>query len=198
MSMLLLENYIKYNVLDNKIYFNDLDLEDFGYENNDELELDLDFLIDTLFNNYQLISDSDSDTLTNQNDTRTGQKTFREKLLNKYGKCIISGCKSSKEIQAAHIIPYCEDRQNFMISNGLLLKSNLHTTFDAFYWTINPGTFQIEINTNIDNDELGEIKNYQGMIVSLEKADLLLYKNLEKRYQDFKNTFNKSVIKNIF
>ena len=193
--MLLLENYIKYNVLDNKIYFNDIDLEDFGYENNDELELDLDFLIDTLFNNYQLISESDSDTdsdsLTNQNDnTRFGQKTFREKLLNKYGKCIISGCKSSKEIQAAHIIPYCEDRKNFLISNGLLLKSNLHTTFDSYYWSINPDSFVIEINKNIDDDEIGEIKNYEGICLNLDKDDKLLYNNLHKRHHGFLEKLN--------
>ena len=188
MSMILLENYIKYNVLDNKIYFNDIDSEDFGYDSIDEMETDLDFLKETLFNNLQIIYQIDNSS--DNNNTRFGQKSFRESLINKYGKCLISGCKSSKEIQAAHIIPHCEDRKNFLISNGLLLKSNLHTTFDSYYWSINPDSFVIEINKNIDDDEIGEIKNYEGIMINLDKNDKLLYNNLYKRHQSFCNKIN--------
>ncbi len=190
--MLLLENYIKYNVFNNKIYFNDLDIEYFGYDSLDEMDLDLNFLVSTLFENYSIIYEIDDNEFNNISidNPRFGQKSFRENLINKYGKCVISGCKSSKEIQAAHIIPHCEDRKNFFISNGLLLKSNLHTTFDSYYWTINPDSFIIEINKNIYIDELGEIQYYEGRMVNLEKNDKLLYNNLQKRYQDFRNKIN--------
>jgi hypothetical protein len=172
--MNLLESYLKEQCLNGIIYKKDLDYIYFDYENYDEMEYDLDFLIETIFQNYKIIS--------SQSETRLSQSTFREGLIQKYGKCIITDTNCLDELEAAHIIPYKEDKHNFFVSNGLLLKSNIHKTFDKYKWTINPDTFMIEVKNNID---VGEIKKYQGTKVNLNHSDLLLVNNLKKRYQDY-------------
>ncbi len=172
--MNLLESYLKDQCPNGIIYTQDLDYTYFDYENYDEMEYDLDFLIETIFQNYKIIS--------SQSETRRSQSTFREGLIQKYGKCIITGTHCLDELEAAHIIPYKEDKHNFFVSNGLLLKSNIHNTFDKYKWAINPDTFMIEVKNNID---VGEIKKYEGIKVELNYTDLLLVNNLKKRYQDY-------------
>ncbi len=172
--MNLLESYLKDQCPNGIIYTQDLDYTYFDYENYDEMEYDLDFLIETIFQNYKIIS--------SQSETRRSQSTFREGLIQKYGKCIITDTNCLDELEAAHIIPYKEDKHNFFVSNGLLLKSNIHKTFDKYKWTINPDTFMIEVKNNID---VGEIKKYQGTKVNLNQTDILLVNNLKKRYQDY-------------
>lgn len=174
--MILLENYLTNYCSNKTIYLNELDYTTFGYENYDEMEQDLDFLIETIFQNYKIISSQSEAHI------RLSQSSFREGLIQKYGKCIITNTCCLDELEAAHIIPYKDDRHNFFISNGLLLKSNIHKTFDKYKWTINPDTFIIEVKDNI---EVGEIKTYQGLKINIDNNDLLLINNLKKRYQDY-------------
>ncbi|WP_027257810.1 HNH endonuclease [Leisingera aquimarina] len=62
--------------------------------------------------------------------TRRGQAGFRNGLLTTYdSKCCLSGCDVPAALEAAHIAPYMGDHSN-KLSNGLLLRSDLHTLFD--------------------------------------------------------------------
>jgi hypothetical protein len=62
---------------------------------------------------------------------RRGQRTFRESLMKAYdGRCAISGCPVPQILEAAHIFPYRGDATND-VTNGLLLRSDLHTLFDC-------------------------------------------------------------------
>ncbi|RZU73663.1 HNH endonuclease [Micromonospora kangleipakensis] len=62
---------------------------------------------------------------------RQGQAEFRRRLLEAYdGKCAISGCDVPEVLQAAHIDPYDGPSTN-RITNGLLLRADLHNLFDA-------------------------------------------------------------------
>lgn len=73
--------------------------------------------------------------------TRRGQRKFREKLLNFYNKsCIVTGCKVQDLLEAAHIIPHSEN-SNYSESNGLLLRSDIHTLYDLGYLAIDPNGF---------------------------------------------------------
>ncbi|PPC78620.1 hypothetical protein C4K68_03680 [Pokkaliibacter plantistimulans] len=75
--------------------------------------------------------------------TRRGQKAFREGLLQAYrGRCAITGCDAEPVLEAAHIIPHAES-QSYSISNGLLLRADLHTLFDLFYLSIDPETADV-------------------------------------------------------
>ena len=172
--MKLLESYLKETHINNSIYINDLDYSYFGYENYDEMELDVDFLLESVLKNYKIINGCSQ--------IRSSQSSFREGLIKKYSKCIITETNCVDELEAAHIIPYKDDKHNFFINNGLLLKANIHKTFDKYKWTINPTTFIIEVKSNID---VGEIKQYEGIKVNLDQNDCLLINNLNKRYKDY-------------
>jgi predicted restriction endonuclease len=61
---------------------------------------------------------------------RRGQPEFQRKLLDAYNsKCAMSQCDAIPALEAAHIIPYKGPETNH-ISNGLLLRADLHTLFD--------------------------------------------------------------------
>ncbi len=62
---------------------------------------------------------------------RQGQPEFRRGLLEAYnGQCAISGYDVAYALEAAHILPYRGPHTNH-ISNGLLLRADLHTLFDV-------------------------------------------------------------------
>jgi hypothetical protein len=61
---------------------------------------------------------------------RQGQGAFRSGLLTAYeGRCAITGSAVKQVLEAAHITPYLGPETNH-ISNGLLLRSDLHTLWD--------------------------------------------------------------------
>lgn len=61
---------------------------------------------------------------------RRGQADFRSKLLNAYDrKCAVTGYNWHDALEAAHIIAY-KNRASNEISNGLLLRADIHTLFD--------------------------------------------------------------------
>lgn len=61
---------------------------------------------------------------------RQGQSSFRRKLLKAYdSKCAVTGCAITAILEAAHIVPYRGAETN-NVTNGLLLRSDIHTLFD--------------------------------------------------------------------
>ncbi len=153
------------------IYLNDINYKDFNYDSYDDFELDLNFLIETLYDNCKIY---------NNRQERTEQEQFRRDLINKYGKCIITGTTCKTELEAAHIISFKEDNNNNKIENGLLLKSNIHKTFDDNLWCINPNSLLIEVK---ENKDVGEIINYKGQKVNIDNKKII--SNLNKRYNDY-------------
>jgi hypothetical protein len=66
---------------------------------------------------------------------RQGQRRFRESLIDLYGCCLMSGCNVKDALEAAHIHPYAKNGASH-ISNGLLLRADLHTLFDLYLISI--------------------------------------------------------------
>ncbi|WOJ89750.1 HNH endonuclease signature motif containing protein [Methylocapsa polymorpha] len=61
---------------------------------------------------------------------RQGQPAFRYALMNAYERrCAITGCTIEEVLEAAHISPYLGDHTND-VTNGLLLRADIHTLFD--------------------------------------------------------------------
>ncbi len=61
---------------------------------------------------------------------RQGQYKFRKQLLQNYNfKCCVSGCNIVDVLEACHIYPYRGLETNHP-SNGIILRSDLHTLFD--------------------------------------------------------------------
>ncbi len=69
---------------------------------------------------------------------RQGQPEFRKSLLQAYhGKCSITGFDVEDALEAAHIIPFYGE-QSQSITNGILLRADIHTLFDLYLLSIDP------------------------------------------------------------
>lgn len=89
---------------------------------------------------------------------RLGQGAFRVLVTESYSRrCAITGEKTLPVLEAAHIKPYAESGPNF-ISNGLLLRSDLHKLFDSGYITVTKD-LKVEVSTRI-REEFQNGKEY--------------------------------------
>jgi HNH endonuclease len=69
---------------------------------------------------------------------RLGQGVFRLAVTDAYGRaCAVTHEHSLPALEAAHIRPYSEGGEH-AVSNGLLLRSDLHRLFDRGYLTVTP------------------------------------------------------------
>jgi len=90
---------------------------------------------------------------------RLGQGLFRIYLTDYYDKrCVITGERTLPVLDAAHIKPY-EIVQKHEVSNGLLLRSDLHRLFDDGYLSVDPLTRRLRVSKRI-KDEFENGKDY--------------------------------------
>jgi putative restriction endonuclease len=69
---------------------------------------------------------------------RLGQGAFRVGVIEAYDRrCVVTGERTLPALEAAHILPVTNEG-NHEISNGLLLRRDLHALFDQHYVTITP------------------------------------------------------------
>jgi hypothetical protein len=111
---------------------------------------------------------------------RSDQQSFREDLIKKYNKCIITGIPA-KVCEACHIVPFaiCDDRDKYNADNGILLRRDIHTLFDDGSLKINPNTLLVEISKEIKNDPQMKIySDMHGMKVNIDKNTLLFLKKI--------------------
>jgi hypothetical protein len=74
---------------------------------------------------------------------RRGQRSFRYALIEAYDRrCAITGCDVLDVLEAAHITPYLGPETNH-VTNGLLLRADLHTLFDTGLLAVDPETRQV-------------------------------------------------------
>jgi putative restriction endonuclease len=79
---------------------------------------------------------------------RLGQGAFRVLVTDTYSRrCAVSGEKTLPVLEAAHIRPY-EKQGPHKVSNGLLLRSDIHKLFDKGYLTIS-ADYRIEVSSRI-------------------------------------------------
>jgi putative restriction endonuclease len=80
--------------------------------------------------------------------TRLGQGAFKALVLDAYqGVCAITRHKIRPTLEAAHIRPVSEGGEN-AVSNGLLLRSDVHRMFDRGYVSIDPD-YQLRVSPSI-------------------------------------------------
>jgi len=122
---------------------------------------------------------------------RKEQQKFRENILNRDKKCIVTDIISI-ECQACHIVPV-SDCGCYDIDNGLLINSNHHITFDKYLWSIEPETLLIDVVSD-DSNVVGSIMLYKGKKVNVEPNNIMkMY--LRKRWNIYlknKEKFNKN------
>jgi putative restriction endonuclease len=82
---------------------------------------------------------------------RLGQGAFRVLITDTYHRrCAISGERTLPVLEAAHIMPY-DHTGPHMISNGLLLRADIHKLFDKGYLTVT-NQYKIEVSHRIRSE----------------------------------------------
>ncbi len=80
---------------------------------------------------------------------RLGQGSFRLLVADAYERrCTMTGERTLPALEAAHIHRYSRGGDH-SLSNGLLLRSDLHKLFDLGYLTIEPSTLKIRVSGKI-------------------------------------------------
>lgn len=83
---------------------------------------------------------------------RRGQKGFRDSLITQAAQCAVSNCAIVDILEAAHITAYKNDTHNH-VSNGLLLRCDMHTLYDLELFAIEPDTLFIYFAPQIQDKE---------------------------------------------
>jgi putative restriction endonuclease len=80
---------------------------------------------------------------------RLGQGSFRVLVTDAYRyRCAMTSERTLPVLEAAHIRPYADGGEH-ALSNGLLLRSDLHTLFDLGYVTVDPREKKILVSDRI-------------------------------------------------
>ena len=88
---------------------------------------------------------------------RRGQPAFRASLIKAYeGRCAISDCNALEAMEAAHIYPYAGEKTHH-VTNGLLLRSDLHTLFDLGLLTITVSNMTVQISESLKETSYGSL-----------------------------------------
>lgn len=102
---------------------------------------------------------------------RLGQGAFRILVTDDYRRrCAITGEKTLPALDAAHIRPYSEGGEHAP-SNGILLRRDIHSLFDAGYVTVSPD-LRFEVSNRI-REEFENGRHYyalHGQALSLPEA----------------------------
>lgn len=82
---------------------------------------------------------------------RLGQGGFRVRIIDAYDRrCAVTAERTLPALEAAHIRPYSQE-QRHEVSNGLLLRRDIHSLFDSGYVTVTPA-FRFEVSKRIRED----------------------------------------------
>ena len=77
---------------------------------------------------------------------RQGQPKFRRELLAAYdGCCAVTRCAVPAILEGAHIKPYRGDHTNH-VTNGLLLRADIHTLFDLRLLRVDPAKWTVDVS----------------------------------------------------
>jgi len=80
---------------------------------------------------------------------REGQDRFRTALMEAYdGRCAVTGYSAAETLQAAHIFPYRGPATN-RVSNGLLLRADIHGLFDRGALAIHETNYHILLKPHL-------------------------------------------------
>lgn len=82
---------------------------------------------------------------------RLGQGTFRVLVTDAYNRrCAITGEKVLPALEAGHIKPYSDGGEH-RVSNGILLRRDIHRLFDLGYVTVSPD-YHFEVSKSVKED----------------------------------------------
>lgn len=117
---------------------------------------------------------------------RLGQGAFRLSVMDAYQKrCAITGEKTLPVLEAAHIRPYSEEGPH-QLTNGLLLRSDMHKLFDDGYITVTP-KLRVEVSNRIREEFQNGREYYQYHGKELVMLPKLMSNRPSSIYLDYHN-----------
>lgn len=121
---------------------------------------------------------------TREVEVRKGQQQFREKLLQYWEVCSVTGCSFHEVLIASHIVPWAEasDSERLDVFNGLLLTPNLDRLFDNYFISFN-SSGDILISKTISSKAMHDLGINPSMKLRRTDAKLLSY--LQKHEKEF-------------
>lgn len=91
---------------------------------------------------------------------------FRTALLDLFDStCAISGCKVLDAIDASHIRAVADEGEDH-VTNGWVIRTDLHRLFDVSLLSINPNDGRVHISP----DCMDSYKDYHGLTIALPKG----------------------------
>lgn len=115
---------------------------------------------------------------------RKNQSRFRKMLLEAYGgRCAISRYNTEPALQAAHISSYLGSKSQ-LVTNGLLLRADLHLLFDESLLAVNPDTLSVEISRELYSTPYSEYADRRIMLPQ-DKHNWPSESRIAAQYQDF-------------
>lgn len=115
---------------------------------------------------------------------RQGQSEFRHQLLSAYdGTCAITGCNALEALEAAHIVPYQGVATNHL-TNGILLRADIHTLFDLHLLSVSPDANTIELSSKLLETSYKDLDGKQLTLPS-DEAVRPSRNALQKHYSTF-------------
>jgi len=115
---------------------------------------------------------------------RRGQTQFRESLIGAYaGQCAVTRSGIVDLLEAAHIAPHAQGT-NYRISNGLLLRADIHTLFDLHLLSIDD-RYRIHLSRLIDTSEYLRYRGKELLALPTGISDLPSRENLRARHERF-------------
>lgn len=92
---------------------------------------------------------------------RQGQPRFREQLMQLYDRqCAVSRCDVTDVLEAAHILPYRGPHTN-ELSNGVILRADLHILFDEGLLSIDNSSLSVVLSPAISSNQY--YSEFQGI-----------------------------------
>ena len=89
--------------------------------------------------------------------TREGRDRFRSALMEAYSSaCAITGYTAVEALQAAHIYPYRGPATNH-VSNGLLLRADIHLLFDRGAIAVHETSLQVLLKPHLEVTQYGAL-----------------------------------------
>jgi len=118
---------------------------------------------------------------------RIGQGAFRVSITDAYQRrCSITGEKTLPVLESAHIRSYSEFGPH-AVSNGILLRSDIHKLFDTGYLTITTD-LKVEVSKRIKEEFANGREYYQYHGKNLVAIPLNQYDRPDKQYIEWHNS----------
>ena len=118
---------------------------------------------------------------------RRGQRKFRNKLIEAYGgTCVVTDCNARPALEAAHILPYRGSKSDY-VTNGLLLRCDIHTLFDLDLLGINPKDLTVVLGPSLKGTSYEPLRG-RPISSPANPAHRPLSETLELRWEQFKRS----------